>query len=147
MLLAIAFRDGQNDFFDEIAGAARQRGTKLRIGGDDAGIKSEIAQNRCRKGRVLLSATPEIACVQDRKASGVPLKELAKGRHKVRLAVFAQPLDFVFIAPGMEAEELGNTGIKPAEGIWIAQRPEEAKLIAFPEVKRAGAHVAPFVER
>ena len=42
----------------------------------------------------------------------------------------------------MEAEEFGNTGIKPAEGIWLAQRPEEAKLIAFPEVKRPGAHVA-----
>ena len=58
MPLAIAFRDGENDFFDEIAGAARQRGTHLRIGGDDARTKSEVAQNRFRKGRILLSATP-----------------------------------------------------------------------------------------
>ena len=58
MPLAIAFRDGENDFFDEIAGAARQRGPKLRIGGDDAGIKPEIAQKLFRKSRVTLSATP-----------------------------------------------------------------------------------------
>ena len=47
----------------------------------------------------------------------------------------------------MEAEELGNTGIKPAEGIGKAQRPKEAKLIAFAEVNGAGAHVAACIER
>ena len=69
------------------------------------------------------------------------MKELAKGGNKLRPAVFAQPLDFVLVAAGTEAEELGNTGIKPAEGVREAQRPEEAKLIAFAEVALKPARV------
>ena len=146
VFFAVALGDSENNFLEDFAGAARERGAQLWIGGNVLLIEFRIAEEFCGEGSTFLRLPAEIAGVQDRQASRVPLEDLSKGGSEIGFAVLAQPLHFMFIAARAETKELGDAGIKPAKRIGKTERLEEMKLVAFAEVKRAGAHVAEFIE-
>src|ERR1700746_2544696 len=146
MLFAVALGDCKDDFFENVAGAAGERGPKLPIGANRSRFQAELMQSRFGKCRVLFCAAPQIALVQDRQAIGVPVEHFAKRGNKVRLAVFAQPLDLVLIATRPETEQVGDARKKPSERIGKAKFLERAKLVALAEVERSRMHVAAFIE-
>jgi len=142
----IALGDSENNFFEDVAGAAREGGAQLRIGSNGLRIEFRIAEKFFGERSGFLRLPPEIAGVQHRQAGTVPLKDLSKGGSEIGFAVLAQPLHFVFIAASTKTKELGDAGIKPAKRVGKAERLKKTKLVAFAEVKRARAHITEFIE-
>ena len=107
-------RELENDFFETILGAAGQVGAEGRCDDEIAPGEAEFAIKRRSEKALTIRASGEIAAIQRREAAGAPVEKLAKSGEKFWFAVFAEPLEFMFITAGTKAGEFGDARIKPA---------------------------------
>ena len=61
----------------------------------------------------MVRASQIIATIESDAAAGLPNKQLAEHGKKFRLAIFAEPLNLVFIAKRAKAGQFSDSGIKP----------------------------------
>ena len=62
------------------------------------------------------------------------------------MAVFAEPLELVFVAVGAEAEVLSDARVKPADGVWETESAERLDAVAVAQADKAGASAGTFIE-
>src|SRR5258707_5775386 len=138
--------DFKDNFFDDVRSAARQGGAEYRVGSDRAGIEAEFLSKLGRERAAAAGGSAEMAQLERGEAVGATTEELAKGLHKFGLAIFAEPLHFVFVEPRAETKKLGDPRMKPTQGIRKPQSPQRADLLIFSRRNQSRPHVAVFIE-
>lgn len=126
-------RERDDEFFEEVLRAAgdvcAKRGIERRAGFGQAGVSIETR----REDAAAIVAGSEIAAIENGKTFCVESEDFAEGFEKLGLAVFAEPLEFMFIAIGAKAEILGKARIKPADGIRECEIAERFDAVAIAE--------------
>lgn len=136
----------ENNFLEAILGAASEVGAEGRSEDKIAPGEAEFAIKRRSEKALTVGARGEIAAIQRREAVGAPVEKLAKGGEKFRFAVFAEPLEFVFITAGAEAGEFGGARIKPAEGIGKFKGLVWMNFVSLTRGDEAGLRAGPVVQ-
>ena len=96
----------ENNFFDQILqGCARywrvSRGQDIAARGE-----TQFAIKLRSENSTMIGTGRVVAAIERENAAGLPGKHFAEGRQKFRLAILAEPLDFVFVAMGAKSGEL-----------------------------------------
>src|SRR3974390_625728 len=89
----------------------------------------------------------EITPIQRRQAIRFPVEELPKSLEKFRLAILAEPLNFVLVLVRAQAGEFRDTRVEPPEGIGKFQMVKLANFVAVPERDQTGLGIGAAVER
>src|SRR5258707_2889076 len=135
-----------DEFFEEVLRAAgnvcAKRGIERRTGLGQSGVSIKTR----REDAATVVTGSEIAAIENGKAFCVEGEYFLKGFEKFGLAVFAEPLEFMFIAIGAEAEILGETRIKPADGILECEIAKLLDAAAIAESDGAGTGHGTFIE-
>ncbi len=74
-----------------------------------------------------------IAAIESKDAVGFPGEHFAEGGKIFGFAIFAEPLDFVFVAVRAKSGEFGDAGIKPGERIGELEGMQRFDFVAVAE--------------
>ncbi len=88
----------------------------------------------------------EILAIECGQSLGIPEKQFSKHFQIFRLAVFAEPLQFVLVAAWPESDQLSDAGIEPAERIWKRERMQRFEVVVFAERDQAGVAASSVIE-
>jgi len=135
-----------DEFFEEVLRAAGNVRTKRRIERRTRLGKSGVSIKARREDAATVGAGSEIAAIENGKTFCVEGEESSKGFEEFGLAVFAEPLELVFIAIGAKAEVLREARIKPADGIRKCEIAERLDAVAIAERDGTGTSHGTFIE-
>jgi hypothetical protein len=93
----------QDNFLDVVLSAASDIGTPSRSAGETARGDVEFTVELGRENAAMVRASQIIATIESDAAVGLPHKQFAEHGKKFRLAIFAEPLNLVFIAKRAKA--------------------------------------------
>ena len=86
----------------------------------------------------MIGAGRKIAAVYYRRTSRLPVKKFTENGEEFRLAILAEPLQFVFIAARTEPGEFRDARIKPAERVGKFQGMQRFNFVAIAKSEHAG---------
>ena len=108
--------------------------------------QASISIKTRREDAATVGAGSEIAAIENGKAFCVKGEDFSKAFEKFGLAVFAEPLEFVFIAIGAKSETLSDARVKPADGIRECEIAERLDAVAIAEKDRTGTGHGTLIE-
>ena len=108
--------------------------------------KAEFAIETRGKDAGAIRTRREVLAIQDRQTFCIPGKQISEGIAKLRLAVLAEPLQFVFVTLGPKASQLRNPRIKPAQRIGKRKRVQLLDGVVFAHGDEASDAVHTLVE-
>ncbi len=132
--------------FEEVLRAAGNVSAKRHIERRTWFRQTGVSIKTRREDTATVGAGSEIASIENGKAFCVKGEDFSKGFEKFGLAVFAEPLEFMFIAIGAEAEILGEARIKPADGIGKGEIAKRLDAVAIAESDGTGTGHGTFIE-
>ncbi len=126
-----------DDFFDIVLRAAGNIGTPCGSGRKAARGESEFPIELGREETATIRSGNVIATIQSDAAVGLPHKQFAKNRQELRLAIFAEPLNFVFVAQRAQPGEFGDARVEPAQRVGEFQGKKRLQFIAVAKRDKA----------
>lgn len=137
---------GEDEFLEKILSAASDVGAERSIDWRARFGEAGFAIEARRKDAAAVVARSEVAAVKNGQAFRIEGEEFAKCLEEFGPAIFADPLELVFITIGAKAEILRYAQEKPADGVWKRHVVEGLDAVVFAESDEAGAGHGAFVE-
>ena len=140
------FGETENELFEDVLRAAGERGAQRALDWRLGTRQAEFAVKAGRENAGAVRAGREIFAIQDRQALCAPSEKFPECVAEVRLAVLAEPLQFVFVMLRTEADQLSHAGIKPTNRTEKGNRMEWLDRIVFTERDQASGAMGAKIE-
>lgn len=103
----------QNDFFDYVLQAASNIGACGRSKNVATRRETNFAIKLRREDAAMVRAGSVVTAIERKHAAGSPVEHFPESGKKFRLAIFAEPLDLVFVTVRAKSSEFGDAGKEP----------------------------------
>jgi len=110
------FGEPQDQFFENVLCTASKRGASRAFRWWGSARQAEFAVQARRENAGAVRAGREILAIEDGQTLCAPREKLSERVPELRLAVFAEPLQFVFVMLRTKADQFSDAGVKPTNG-------------------------------
>src|SRR4030095_2264556 len=126
-------REMEHESRENVLDAASERSSDRALGGCRGTRQAEFAIEARRKYSGAIEPGRKVLAIHNRQILCAPREDLSERLAKLRLAIFAEPLELVLVALRAKPCEWRNPEIKPAERIRKRERVERFDVVILAE--------------
>ena len=140
------FGEPQDQFFENVLCTASKRGANRAFRWRSSARQAEFAVQARRENAGAVRAGREILAIEDGQTLCAPREKFSERVAELWLAVFAKPLQFVFVMLRTKADQFSDAGVKPTNGNGKRNRVERLDRIVFTERDQASGAMGAKIE-